>query len=278
MRLINEFIHSLFDMNNNYTSLILLFFILNIGIPNKSDLGKNKISFVQSDSTINENKISTPQIDNQEIKGEKIIEKYISAIGGKEAINKIMDRTTYITGKVQSMNIHIVVYQKIPNKYYQKIELGAAEQKIIFDGEKGIMITNDNKQEIKGLDFEKLKYESAMPLMLYPSAYGVKIEFKGVEKVKGNKAYKIVLKFPGGMEWTQYYDTTTYLKIEEIKPVNSPDNRVINQATFFSNYQEAEGVKYPFTIKQILGQSKFEFHVDSIKVNAGLSDRNFDIE
>ena len=217
-------------------------------------------------------------IDSTEIEGAKIIAKYISAIGGKDTINKIMDRTTFITGKVRNMNIHIVVYQKIPNKYYQKINLGAAEQKIIYDGKKGVTITGNNVQEIRGAELDKLKYDATMQLLLYLKAYEVKAIYEGKEKIKGKMAYKVILKLPDNMEWIQYYDTTTYLKLKEIKPISSPNGKKVNQITFFTDYKKVEGVKYPFRINQALGTSQFIFHVDSIKVNTGLSDRNFEID
>lgn len=268
-------------MKKNYLDILLLFCWIFVAVPANIDSAGNKangnagrnLDFIKGNEFNHYNKS-----DSSRIKGEQIIDNYISAIGGKNKINQVMDRTTYITGKVRNMDIDIVVYQKVPKMYYQKIELGATEQKIIFDGEKGIMITGDNTQTIKGLDLKKLKYEATMQLLLYLNAYDVKAEYKGIEKANGVKAYKVILKLPGDLEWTQYYDTTTFLKVKEIKPVNSPKGETINQETFFSNYQKVKGIMYPFNIKQYLGTSKFEFHVDSIKVNTGLSGRNFEIE
>jgi zinc protease len=265
-------------MNQYYLCLFLILFTLNLTSRKPWEPGINILKGNVRCEIPALRKKSQNGLDTLKVNGKKIIDNYISAIGGRNVINKIMDRTTYITGRVRNTDIQIVVYQKIPNKYYQKTELGAAEQKIIFDGETGVLITEDGTQEIRGLDLEKLKYEATMQLPLYLNAYNVKAVLNGFEKVRGINAFKVVLKFPGNMEWIQYYDSTTYLKIKEIKPVSSPQGKAVNQETFFSDYREVDGVKYPFTIKQFLGTSKFEFYVDSIKVNTGLSDRNFDIE
>ena len=269
-------------MNKNFLNILILIFVLNITLTNKPELLGNKIggshnrkSFTTREpyflNHINKN-------DSSEKKGEEIIADYVSAIGGRNKLRSVMDRTTFITGRVRNMNIHIVVYQKIPNKYFQKIELGATEQKIIFDGEKGFMITGDDNQEMQGQALEKLKYEATMQLLLYLNAYNVKTEFKGIEKANGVNAYKIILNFPGDMKWTEYYDTTNFLRVKEEKPVNSPSGKTTIQESFFSDYKVVDGIKYPFNIKQFLGTSKFEFYVDSIRVNTGLSDRNFEIE
>jgi zinc protease len=262
---------------SQYLSLFLILFIINLTDQNAPGPVRN-ISVKVLSGTADRGIIYQNRSDTLKFNGKEIIDNYISAIGGRDIINKIMDRTTYITGRVRNTDIQIIVYQKIPNKYYQKIELGAAEQKIIFDGEKGAIITEDGIQEIRGLDLEKLKYEATMQLPLYLRAYNVKAVLNGFEKVKGINAYKVILKFPDNMEWIQYYDSTTYLKIKEIKPISSPNGNSVKQETFFSDYQEVDGVKYPYAIKQFFGTSKFEFYVDSIKVNTGLSDRNFEIE
>ena len=267
-------------MKADYIILLSIFLFLRIGVPYNLII-RNQITekrVTESTSSLSEKKTNPIVIDSSEIEGSRIIAKYISAIGGKDTINKIMDRTTFITGKVRNMSIHIVVYQKIPNKYYQKINLGAAEQKIIYDGKRGVTITGDNEQEIRGIELNKLKYDATMQLLLYLKAYDVRAIYEGKEKIKDKFAFKVILKLPDNMEWIQYYDTTTYLKLKEIKPISSPNSKMVNQITFFTNYKKVEGVKYPFRINQTLGTSQFIFHVDSIKVNTGLSDRNFEID
>ena len=269
-------------MNKNFLNILVLLFVLNINFPNNPEFQGNKIGQnYNSETFLTREPFLISHINkhySSENKGEEIIAGYVSAIGGRNKLRSIMDRTTFITGIVRNMDIHVVVYQKIPNKYFQKIELGATEQKIIFDGEKGIMITGDDTQQMHGQALEKLKYEATMQLLLYLNAYNVRAEFKGIEKANGVNAYKVTLNFPGDMKWTEYYDTTTYLRVKEEKPVNSPSGNTEIQESFFTDYKEVDGIKYPFTIKQFLGASKFEFYVDSIRVNTGLSDRNFEIE
>ncbi len=207
-------------MKKSFLNIFFLFLLISIAAPNKPDIAGNKINRYFGN-------------DSPEIKGKGVIDNYITAIGGRNRISSIIDRTTYITGKVRNMNINITVYQKSPNLYFQKTELGAAEQKIIFDGKKGIMITGDNTQEIKGAELEKLKYEATMQLLLYLKAYDVKAEFKGIEKANGVEAYKVILKLPGDMNWTQYYDTSTYFKSKRRKTGNSRGRRSNSAGIFF---------------------------------------------
>lgn len=215
--------------------------------------------------------------NHKKITALKIIENYLNATGGKKNLRKIIDRKIFLTGTIQNVKVKMIVYQKSPNKYYQKVSLGNTVQKTIFNGKKGFTIINENVTELFGSDLKKLKYEATMELLPLLNVYNVKADFTAEKIINGRKAYEIELSFPSGMKWTQFYDKETSLKIKELKPVAAPEDTII-QETYFDDYQEIEGIKYPFKIKQTLGVFNYEFTVDSIKINTGLSNRNFELE
>ncbi len=224
------------------------------------------------------NEIDTSAIKVPEgVTAKGIINKYVDAIGGTKNLLNVSDRTTVMSATIQGVNIAITSYQKAPDKLLQVIKAGAMDQKIIFDGNNGVMEVGGKSTKLTGKDLEKLKLESTMNLILDLDHYNVKATLKGIEKVDGKDAYKIELNLPSGITWTQYYDTQTGLKIRELKPIESPQG-TFTQESNYSDYQIIDGVKYPFSIQQNLGRQSFEFKVDSIKVNTGLADRNFDVE
>ncbi len=206
-----------------------------------------------------------------------VIDKYINAIGGRDNLLKVSDRTTKMTASVQGVDVSITSYQKAPDKLYQNISAGAMEQKVIFDGENGVMKAGGQTINLSGKDLEKLKLEATVNLILDLNHYNIKAALKGIEKIDGKDAYKIELSLPSGIKWTQYYDTETGLKVKEVKPIESPQG-TFTQESNYSDYKDVEGVKYPFKVKQSLGPQSFEFKVDSVKVNTGLADGNFEIE
>ena len=48
--------------------------------------------------------------------------------------------------------------------------------------------------------------------------------------------------------------------------------------TTYSNYQEVEGVKFPFGITLSMGPQSFEFNVSEIQVNQNVSEEDFATE
>jgi zinc protease len=238
-------------------------------------LSKN---FISQDSI--ETKTANDSIDSEIPEGltaKGIIKNFVETIGGEEKIYSIVDRTTIMRGKVQGINITMLIYQKAPNKLKQEIKAGANEQLIIFDGEKGFLSIAGQKQEITGSELEKLKFESTIALLADPEHYGLALSFEGIEMIDNLKTYKVIMTLPSGIKWTQYYNVDTFLKVKESKYVNSPMG-LFEQNIFYDDYREVDGIKFPFKIKQSIGAQSMDFTVSSIKINSGLADREFEIE
>jgi len=207
----------------------------------------------------------------------EILKKYLTAIGGEEYLRNVNDRITDMKGIVQGIETEIIFYQKVPNKLCQKILVGEVEQRIIYDGSKGAKIIGETSQEITGNELSKLSFDAIMNLILEPENYNVKLQYKGLEKIDGRDSYKISLIFPYGAEWIQFYDMETGLKIRDSKDIITPQGK-FQQITEFDDYRDVEGIRYPFKIKQYLGNQTLDFMIESIKVNTGISEDIFLIE
>ena len=205
-----------------------------------------------------------------------VIDNYFEAIGGKENFSKVEDRTTIMRGEIMGQNLRIVIKQKAPNKLKQNIRSGEMKQTILYDGMKGVMIIGNEKTEIDKKELEKLKLEAAMDFLLDPKAYRVSLELTGIESVDSTDCYKIELTTEGGTNWVQFYSIDSGLKIKEVKEVETTQGS-FQQETFYSDYKEVDGLKFPFKIKQSFGIQTIEMNVSSVKLNKGLKDSVFEI-
>ncbi len=205
-----------------------------------------------------------------------VIDNYLEAIGGKEKFSNVEDRTTIMRGEIMGQNLSIVIKQKVPNKLKQNIRSGEMKQTILYDGTKGVIIIGDKKTELDKNELEKLKLEAAMNFLLDPEAYGVSLELTGIETVDSLLCYKIVLITEEGTCWEQFYEIDSGLKIKEVKEVQTTLENFV-QETFYSDYKEVDGLKFPFKIKQSFGMQTIEMNVSSVKLNKGLKDSDFEI-
>ncbi len=222
-------------------------------------------------NVIDTNKASIPA----GLTADKIIENYIDAVGGKKNLDKVKDRTTIMDGNVQGVSVLMTIYQKAPDKMMQEVTAGAMKQDIYYNGKTGVIKMAGKSMEVKGNELEKLKYESTLDLLSNLKAFHIKLKLEDVEKVNGKNAYKVDMILPSGTKWIQYYDPQTWLKVKESKNITVPQG-TFTQDTYFDDYRDVDGVRYPFSLKQTLGPQHLDFVVTSIKVNTGLKDSIFE--
>jgi outer membrane lipoprotein-sorting protein len=202
---------------------------------------------------------------------------YIKAIGGKDNLKKVMDRVTIMESQIDGQELNIEIYQKEPDKMKQILTTSAITQDIYYDGNEGVIVIGGKKINIIESELEKLKYESMINFILNIDPLGIKLNVNGIEKVDNKDCYKIELQLPSGSKIIQYFSKKTYLKVKQIENVTVTHNTFV-QETFFNNYHEVMGVKYPFSIKENLGSERMDLSVKSIKVNTGLDDSIFVIK
>jgi hypothetical protein len=208
------------------------------------------------------------------ITAEAIYEKYLSAIGGKETLLNVTDRTVIMSASFQDFNIDIEVYQKAPNKYLQTTSFSGQETFMVYDGTKGYQKSFMGSGDIEGSELEMLKVEASLHFLANWMEFGVKLELAGLDKIDGKDVYKVKLVLPSGTVIIQFFDTENYLKIRETKSLNTPQG-TIDVTIDYADYRDVEGTKYPFKLVQAAGPMKLDFDVTGVMINKGISDELF---
>lgn len=220
--------------------------------------------------------LGNTETDPVNITAMAIIQKYLFAIGGMDNFTSVMDRTTVMSGFAMNQPIDIVMMQKYPDNFYQELQVGEVNQIIYYANGKGTLKIGDEETQIENRELERLKIDATMQFLLDPESYGVKTEVLPNEMVDSADCYKIKFVLPSGIRWYQYYSVNTDLKIKEIKEIQT-NQGLFEQETYYSDYREVQGLKYPFKIKQFLGLQEIDLTVTSIEVNTGLDDKVFEL-
>jgi len=205
-----------------------------------------------------------------------VINKYLYAIGGIDNFKSVKDRTTVMTGLAMNQPIDIIIMQKYPDNLFQELQVGEVKQLIYYRNGKGTLKIGDETTEIENKELERLKIDAVMQFLLDPESYGIKTEVLPNEMVDSVDCYKIKFVLPSGIRWFQYYSVETSLKVKESKEIQTKQG-LFEQETYFSDYREVKGLKYPFRIIQYLGLQEIELTVTSIEVNTGLDEKVFDV-
>jgi len=208
---------------------------------------------------------------------QNVIDKYIQALGGKENILKIKEKTTRMKGSVQGFEIKLVMHQKAPNKFSQELDAGVMKQKMVFDGEKGKSSGMGMEQNLEGEELEIMKLQANMYSFLNYCDLGITPELTGVEIVNGKDAYKINLVMTSGKKSSAFFDISTGLKIREVQNIKTPQG-AMDQIIDYDNYQLVEGVMHPFSVSQQIGPMTIPLEVTSVEINKGLDDSLFEVK
>jgi hypothetical protein len=218
----------------------------------------------------------TIETDPVNITAQAVLNRYIAAIGGKEAFLNMTDKIIVMSGTAVDQPIRIMIMQKNPDKLYQELQVGEMKQTIIYNGTKGTMIVGEERINIEDKELERLKYDAALHLPLDPESYGIKTELQSNVEVDSIDYYKVTYTLPSGLKWFQYYSSESGLKIKEVKEIQT-EQGIFEQETYYSAYKEADGLKFPFSIKQYFGIQELDLKVTSIEINSGIENEVFEI-
>lgn len=221
-------------------------------------------------------KVEAPK-DNSDIvsdmTAEKVLAKYIEAIGGKAKLEAVKTIKTEMGAEMQGMQMSMEQSQMAPNKnalFMSAMGMTLMEQK--FDGEKASVKQQGMSQPVP----EEMVKEMAITSYLFPELIyaekGVKTNLKGIKSVKESPAYEVEIIMPSGDKSLTYYDVKSGLKVRETSTEEGP-NGPVSASTDFGDYKEVSGIKFPHTINFPLGAGMtLKAEVKTIVVNGA----NFD--
>lgn len=209
-----------------------------------------------------------------------ILTKYVNALGGRAAISDLTTRTSSGTlelrvGSEQRQGT-AASYAKAPNKYISIISIpNFGEIRRAFDGNIGwVRQSNAAPEVMSGQELAQARrraefYIAVKLAQLYPN-----LILKGQEDVNGHPAYLLESDTGGGSFIRMYFDLTSGLLVREDEDNSTPAGRDLFQA-YFEDYRDVQGVKYPFTVRQIHSNTTFTIHLSEMLVNQPIDDAIF---
>lgn len=209
---------------------------------------------------------------------DQIIEKYVQAIGGKAAIEKVTSRVTKGTIEIPAMGANGTTesYAKAPNKFVNVADisgLGAFQQ-----GYTGTVAWSQDPfsglRDLTGAELSMVKREAELHGDLKIKEHYPKLVVKGKEKVGEREAYVLEGTTAEGSIEKLYFDTQTGLILRKDSEVDSPMGKVPTEF-YLEDYREVDGLKMPFTIRQSNPNVTFTIKITDVKHNVAIDDAKF---
>lgn len=218
---------------------------------------------------------------------DEVIEKYLTAIGGRAALGKLTSRSTIGTMTLStpagdvSGPIETLIQQ--PNKSRTLIKmdlssLGAGPMVVDqrFDGTSAYVLDSvRGNRDITGNQLENMKNGVFPNPFLNYKERGVTVELVGKEKVAGRDAYVIIFKPKSGSVARQFVDAETYLPVRLMVKIDVPDIGEVEQTSEFSDYHDVDGIKIPFRVKVTSAIQNFTISVTKVEHNVKIDEALF---
>lgn len=202
----------------------------------------------------NANPVAKPSVQKVDagVTAASVADRYIAAVGGKAAMDKISSINLQASATMQGMQLDLSETRANGGKLYQTISMmGQVVQKTVFDGKDGYSEAGGKKVPMPAEDKAKMLKNTALfpELAFAKGGYTV----KGIEKFNGEDSYAVV-----AGDKTYYYSVKSGLKTGEVED---------GVPMMYSDYKDVSGVKMPYTLASDMGGQEIAFKVKSYQVN-----------
>lgn len=211
----------------------------------------------------------------------QIIDKYLTAIGGKEVIAKVEDIVISSSAEMsfngQSMTTDTET--KIKGKKFTTVSysMGNESNRSTCNGVKVVSTGRMGDRTVEGADAVLPILQAVIcPELLYEE-YKITTTVQGKEAINGKDAWKIECATADGKKWTTFYDVESGLKVKTSVTTESPRG-TMTMNTGLTNYKEVGGIKIPHTRVRNFGRGEMKDEVGSVKINKGVKDSVFEIK
>lgn len=217
------------------------------------------------------NAIDKPNYNKQvdpNMTAEKVFNMYIQALGGQQAVDDINSVHMIAQAEMQGQKMDMQTKVTASGKSLTEVGMGGTVmQKQIFNGTDGFVVARGQKMPFTEEQVAAAKAE-AHP---FPELKAENATVEGIETVNGEEAYVVNM----GENTQNFYSTDSGLKLQTVKTVQQGPQTMTVPITY-SEYQEVNGVKFPFKISQTMGPMTLDFNVTDVKINEGVTDADFE--
>lgn len=214
------------------------------------------------------NSIAKPEVKKVDanVTVESVLNKYLTAIGGKSAAEKIktLSQVGTATSAAIPAPLNYVSKTDVSGKYMMHLSMnGMSIMKQVLNGATGYMSQQGQKMDLDAATIAEMKSMS-QPVKELEMLTKKDLKLNGIEKIDEQDAYVVV-----DGKSSSYYSVATGLKIADVVKAEGGESSMI-----YKNYKAVNGVMFPHTVLVNLG-IEIEITISETKVNEGVSDADF---
>ncbi len=220
------------------------------------------------------NEIERPNYTvDSNISAEDVIDDYIKAIGGKDALSEVTSIEIKATSNIQGTVLEMYSIKNNQNQSLMEMSaMGMTIAKTVFNKYQGYNEVNGQRIPLTEVELEQAIINSALFSEL--NFDFSLVQLVGTSDVDGEKAYEIKVTDNKSI----FYSVDTGLKLKEVESQEVEGNLIVGE-TYFKEYEEVEGILLPKEINQVSASipipGGITFKATSIKLNVETNESDF---
>jgi len=220
------------------------------------------------------NEIERPDYSiDSDISAEDVINEYVKAIGGKDALAEVTSIEIKATSNIQGTVLEMYSVKNNQNQSLMEMSaMGMTIAKTVFNKFQGFNEVNGQRIPLTEVELEQAIINSALFSEL--NFDFSLVELVGTSDVEGEKAYEIKVTDNKSV----FYSVDTGLKLKEVESQEVEGNLIVGE-TYYREYEEVEGILLPKVINQVSASipipGGITFKATSIKLNVETKESDF---
>jgi len=208
-------------------------------------------------------------------KADQLFDKYVKAVGGEAAIDKVSSRVMKGTITFGDRNLPIEIYSKDPEKRVSFTHMSNGDSITAFNGHEGWLgFPKGPVHEMHGPDIDAAAMDADLQFAVHLKSMFSEAKVEGMEKIDGHDAYLVVGSREGKTALRLYFDEQSGLLVRLIRFGETPLGRLPTQIDY-ADYRESGEVKIPFRWTLARPSGVFTIQVTDVKQNVPVDDAKF---
>jgi outer membrane lipoprotein-sorting protein len=201
--------------------------------------------------------------------------KYLSAVGGPDALRKINSRVEKGTLSVGDQHSAADVFQKAPDKRLSIMHLAGGDSVTAFDGHSGWMaVPGRPPHMMTDAENEAAHMDADLYFPIDVKTLRQKFTVEAGEKVDDHDTNLVIGKTEGQPPLNLYFDSQSGLLLRLVRYAETPLGRLPMQIDY-SDYRDADGVKIPYRWTLSRPGNRFTIQIDQVQQNVPIDDAKF---
>jgi photosynthetic reaction center cytochrome c subunit len=204
-----------------------------------------------------------------------LFSKYLQAVGGAAATEKITSRVMKGTITFGDRNVPIEIFSKDPDKRISFTHTPDGDSITAFDGHEGWLGAPKRPvREMHGPDLDAAAMDADLHFAAHLKGMFSEAKVRGTEKIDDHDTYLVVGQREGKTPVRLYFDEQSGLLVRLVRFGETPLGRLPTQIDY-ADYREANGVKIPFRWTLARPGGRFTIQVREVKDNVPVEDAKF---